>query len=363
MTSVLKKVLSVGKVKLVGLDVGSSSVKMVQLEKDEHGYFATAAAMIDIDTKTEDQQQLRDNIVSAIRQSLDTTDVRTRNAVCGLCGPDVMVRGFSFPQLPLEAIEQAVFLEAQQVCPLDINSSVVDYQIINSQNDTLTEQNQTVTKGIFVVATNDAVDGKRQSLANAAVKNVLMDVDGLALLNCLCEYEKCNNGHSTAILDVGSSFTNVIILGIDGLPFIRDLPYAGNAIINQIAQAQATSTQSVAKVLRGEKNSSEDSSELHLKVKDALKNACRKLVNDITETLRYYTLQETTSPINKIFLCGGFALVEGFADMLDEALPEKVVVLNPFTKIRCKADDVANNILRNCGPAMAVAAGLAMRSV
>ena len=359
MTSVLKKVLSVRQVRLVGLDVGSSSVKMVQLERDEQGYYATAATMIDIDTQTEDDQQLRDNTVSAISKCMDTADVRTRNAVCGLCGPDVMVGGFSFPQLPPEATEQAVLLEARQVCPLDISSSVVDYQIINSQDDVSTEQNQTGTKGIFVVATNDAVDGKKQRVADASVKNVLMDVDGLALLNCLGEYERCRTGHSIAILDVGSSFTNVIILGNDGLPFIRDLPYAANAIINQIAQDNNIPAQTVAKVLRG----TEDSSELHLEVNAGLKSACRKLVNDITETLRYYTLQETTSPIDKIFLCGGFALVEGFADMLDESLPEKVVILNPFTKIRCKADDVGNKLLRDCGPAMAVAAGLAMRSV
>lgn len=359
MVSSIENILGLGRVKLVGLDVGSSSVKMVQLEKDDLGYCATAAAMIDIDTQTDDEQQLKANTISAIKKCFSSTCLQTRNAVCGLRGPEVMVRGFSFPQLPPEAIEQAVLLEAQQVCPFDINNSVFDYQIIDSQDGVSAEQNQTSAKGIFVVATNNAVNDRRQCATDALVKNVLMDVDGLALLNYLNEYEQYRAGHSITILDVGSSFTNVIILGSDGLPFIRDLPYAANAIMNQIAHDHNIPVQTVEKVLRG----TEDSPELRPELNASLKTACRKLISDITETLRYYTLQETTSPIDKIFLCGGFALVEDFAAMLDEHLPEKVVILNPFIKIRYKADDAGNKLLRDSGPAMAVAVGLAMRSV
>jgi type IV pilus assembly protein PilM len=359
MVTTLKNILGLGQGKLVGLDVGSSSVKMVQLEKDDLGYYATAAKKIDIDTQTDDEQHLRANTIAAIKKCFSSDRVLTRNAVCGLRGPEVMVRGFSFPQLPPEAIEQAVLLEAQQICPFDINSSVFDYQIIDSQDGVAPENSRTSTKGIFVVATNDTVNNRRQCVADALVKNVLMDIDGLALLNCLNVYEQCKPGHSITILDVGSSFTNVIILGSDGLPFIRDLPYAGNAIMNQIAHDNNISIQTVEKVLGG----TDEPSELQLKINDSLKTACRKLISDITETLRYYTLQEATSPIDKIFLCGGFALVEGFAAMLDERLPEKVIVLNPFIKIRYKADDEGNKLLRDCGPAMAVAVGLAMRSL
>ena len=84
----LKKILNFSSVALVGLDIGSSSVKMVRLQKDQQGYFASAAAMVDIDTQTEDQQQLKDNTIAAIRTCLETQNTRTRNAVCGLCGPD-----------------------------------------------------------------------------------------------------------------------------------------------------------------------------------------------------------------------------------------------------------------------------------
>ena len=353
-----KKIMGLGGLELVGLDVGSSSVKIVQLEKDEHGYCAISAAKVDIDTQTEDKQRLKENTVSAITKCFETANSSTHNAVCGLCGPDIMVRGFSFPQLPSEAIEKAVLFEAQQVCPLDINNSVVDYHLIDSEVEPSEGSNQSV-KGILVVATNEAVNNRRQCLTNASVKNVLMDVDGLALLNCLNEYEKVKEGYSVAVLDIGSSFTNVIILGSEGLPFIRDLPHATDAIINQIAQEHGITTETVLKALHGD----EDSAEIRAELEGSLKNACRKLISDITETLRYYTLQEASSPIDKIFVCGGFALIKGFADMLDERLSEKVIIFNPFTKIRCKADAKTNELLKDCGPAMAVATGLAMRSI
>jgi Tfp pilus assembly PilM family ATPase len=93
-----------------------------------------------------------------------------------------------------------------------------------------------------------------------------------------------------------------------------------------------------------------------------LEKYCRKLIVDVTETLRYYTAQEKSAVVEKIFVCG-FTPVKGFVELLDSRLPARTVLWNPFDKIPCDGDQNCRDVLKKNGPAMAVAAGLAMRSI
>ena len=95
----------------------------------------------------------------------------------------------------------------------------------------------------------------------------------------------------------------------------------------------------------------------------SLEKACQKLIADVTETLRYYTAQEKSAIVERIFVCSDFARVKGFVELLDSRLPAKASVWNPFDKIRCDAGRPCEALLQKNGPALAVAAGLAMREI
>jgi len=377
-----KRLLNLEERPVLGLDIGSSAVKMVQLHKNNTGYAVKAAGIVEIANGTEDVKNHKElNTINAIKDCLQSIGTQTRFAVCSVCGPEVAVRHFKFPSLLPEEIEGAVLLEAAQVCPFNINDSTVDYQLVPDGGDNVS--------GVLVAATNRLIKSKRQLTQNASLNSVLMDVDGLALLNCFngflfCsrphlaqspdeeqqepkksqneagdEYEKPQAGRTMAVLNVGSSFTNLAIMGDNSLPFIRDMAYAGNDIVKQIAAENNITTQTVRRVLCGQENSSAD----QLKIADSLVKACRKLIVDVTETLRYYAAQEKSAIVEKIFVCGGFALVKGFVELLNNQLPAEALLWNPFEKIQCDAGQNCRDILQKSGPAMAVAAGLAMRSI
>lgn len=347
-----KRLLKFDQGEVVGLDIGSSVVKMVQLRKNNGGYVVTAAGMAEIADGTEDNKNRKEiNTVGAISSCLKSTGIQTRMAVCGVCGPEVAVRYFKFPALPPEEVEGAVMLEASQVCPFNVNDGSVDYQLIPDQENNIT--------GVLVAATNELIKRKRRLAKNASLNSVLMDVDGLALLNCFNEYDKSEDDQTTAILNVGSSYTNLVIMSENGLPFVRDMTYAGDDIVEQIAAEHNVSTETVRGILFGSKNSAQP----QLELSDSLAGACEKLITNVTETLRYYTAQEKLSVVEKIFVCGGFALVEGFVELLDGQLTASAVLWNPFDKIPCHAEQHCRDMLQKNGPAMAVATGLAMRSI
>jgi type IV pilus assembly protein PilM len=331
---------------VLGLDIGSSAVKIIQLSKDISGYAVIAAGIVDISPHEGDKVL---STVKAIRTCLELTGVQTKFAVCSVCGPEVAVRDFELPSLPPEETEGAILLEASQVCPFNIKDGSVDYQLIPRGDEK--------TSGVLVAVTDSIAKNKRQLVQEASLDCVLMDVDGLALLNCFSAYQKPQAGQTIAILNVGSSFTTLAIMRDNGLPFIRDLDYAGDDIVEQIATEKNLQAETVKKILCGESVTEQ------IELRDSLEKACNKLIIDVTKTSHYYKAEEKPAFVEKIFVSGGFAQVKGFVELLNNRLPAKAVLWNPFEKIRCKTGQWSRGILESRGPAMVVAAGLAMRSI
>lgn len=399
-----KRLFKLNRSDVLGLDVGSSAVKIVQLRKDDAGYIATAAGIVDIATGQDSNSPSHASRVEAIRECLRVAGTRTRLAVCSVSGSEVAVRDFQFPLLPPEEVEGAVRLEAAQVCPFSTDDSSIDYQLGSPDaikgvwGSTLAYDGHDNISGFLVAATNKLIKTKAQLAQNASLSCVLMDVDGLALLNCLSECERADTGQdptsqkaakwepgqTVAVLNVGSSYTNLAIMSDPGeavsgphftkshemetlrsmaLPFTRDTPYAGDGIIEQIASENGISTKAVKDMLFDYENTTESG----LDLSHSLARACQKLIGDVTETLRYYTALKKPAVVEKIFVCGGFALARGFIELLDSQLPAKAVLWNPFDKIRlgspCNVGLACEHILQKTGPAMAVAAGLAMRAI
>ncbi len=146
-------------------------------------------------------------------------------------------------------------------------------------------------------------------------------------------------------------------MGAKGKPFVRDMTFAGNDIIKQIAADESMSTEDVRSALSGE--SSTDKTDLS----DSLGKACQQLIVDVTNTLRYYATQEQSTRVEKIFVCGGFALTKGFVELLNSRLGVETVLWNPLEKISSDTEPQFRDICGRKGPALAVATGLAMRTV
>jgi type IV pilus assembly protein PilM len=349
-----KKLLKLNQNKVLGLDIGSSEVKMVQLHKGATGYTVTAAEIVDISEDEDDNNRKDINTVKAIHKCLESSGIQTRFAVCGVSGPEVAVRHFKFPLLPPDEIKGAVLLEATQVCPFNIDDSTVDYKLMPNGED------KNSVNGVLVAATNKVINNKAQLVKNASLDCVLMDVDGLALLNCFNECENGDSGKTTsAILNIGSSYTNLAIMSDNNRPSVRNIAYTGDDTLVQIAVENGISKERTRKILFGQENPTEPT----LNLGESLDKACRKLIADVTETLRYYTAQEKSTAVKKILVCGDFALAEGFVELLDSRLPVEAVLWNPFDKMRCNEGHRCRDILQKRGPALAVAAGLAMRSI
>jgi type IV pilus assembly protein PilM len=134
--------------------------------------------------------------------------------------------------------------------------------------------------------------------------------------------------------------------------------YGGNDIIEQIANRTGVSKETVGAKLFGGEGSPKE-----LDLAESMGAACQKLATDVTDTLRYYNAQEKQGGADKIHICGGFSLADGFVEALNGQLPAEAVLWNPFDKMRCTGGQGCEELVRKKGPALAVAAGFAMRSI
>jgi type IV pilus assembly protein PilM len=345
-----------------GLDIGSSAVKLVALRKSSDGYTVTAAGISQIPKPQNNSQA---GILKAIEDCIASAKLRTKEkfktklAVCSVSGPEVAIRDFKFPPLPEEEVEGAVFYEASLVCPFSVEQASVDYQLFPNESPDLqnfTEDSGKI-RGILVAATNSLLATRTQLVKEAGLKCVLMDIDGLALLNCFHNLTGRNDKTTTAILNVGGSCTTLAIMSKDGWPFIRDINYAGDHIINAISQASQVSSAEIINNLFNDNTGNQAEIDSHIE------SACGKLACDVSETLRFYAAGEKATPVDRIFACGGFAPARGFIELLSQRLGVEVSLWNPFDTMQCSVSERCRDICTKTGPAMAVATGLAMRSI
>ena len=347
-------------IELMGLDIGTASVKLVRLLKDSSGYTVSLAVREDIEGDAPDDKERLANTVAAVKRCFDKAS-GGRNVVCGIQGSQVIVRGFKFPPLPNEAVEQAVRFEASQVCPFESKNSVLDYQLIECPNLPSEEKASKAThrNGLMVVSTDEAIREIQNVVTHAGGSTLMVDASALAILNCLNELGLCNTLGTVAVIDLGWTYTNVIIYGQDGLPFVRDLGNAGQAVVKAISTELGVSVDEIHQTLSGKETPTEIRNQILL----AMNNAIRPMAVAINETLRFYSFQEKGAAIEKIYLCGGFSLIDTFVEFLSDALSVDVELLNPFEKMNSQVGTKENELLKTCGPVWTVAAGLAMRTI
>ena len=340
--------LKTNKKKAFGLDIGTSSVKMIKLCKNNDGYAVIRAGYLEVDSSTGDQGP---NMIKAVKDCVNSSGTSINSAICGISGSEVAVRNFKFPGLSYSEVKSAVQLEASQVCPFNIDKSTLDYQMLSTDTEN--------SSGILVAATNEQINKKKRIVRAASLSTIMMDVDGLALINCLNEVEDLEQDTSAAILNVGNTYSNLIIMGNDSVPFVRDIPYAAANIIDHIASEKGLSVEKVREILFADI----ESLETEFVLGDCLETACGQLITDIIGTIRHHRTHTNTEAVERLHVCGGFASAKGFVDVLNEKLPVEAVLWNPFDNMTCDLDQAGKDMLQKTGPAMAVAAGLAMRAI
>jgi type IV pilus assembly protein PilM len=337
---------------LVGLDIGSHSVKVVELEAQSNKQYrlvnwgvSQPLAEAIVDGEIMDRQLVTD----AISNLLDSRGIKSRNVVAAVSGRAVIVKKITMNKLSAEDAQQAVYWEAEQHVPYDINDVSLDFEILGvAPNDP--QQMQV----LLVAAKKDMVVSFSDLIREAGLTPIIVDVDSFAAQNAIEANYDLTPEEVVAILNIGSEMTNINIVQ-SGVPyFTKDLQVGGNSFTDAVQRKFSLSQAEAAAAVRGESGPG-------LEVTPVIEQACEGIATALDRAQAYLRTAGEAGSISRILVCGGSSLTPGVTDFLSRRFHVSAEVVNPLARIQYDPALFAGQDVMKVAPLLTVGIGLALR--
>ena len=346
-----------GKKKSVaGLDVGSSSIKMVELEgkADNLSLVNLGFENLPSDTIIDGQIMELNTVSDVIRNLCVNHGVNADNVVTGVSGHSVIIKNIVLPRMSREELEESIDWHAEEHIPYDLADVSLDYQV--------TAETSEATHVLIAACKRERIDNMRQAIQLSGRQPVVIDVDTFALQNCYEANYHPMESDVVTLLNIGASTMNVnIVKGTRSL-FTRDITVGGSQFTDVLQRNLGLSYQQAEAVKRGAgavPNAEEKS------IVPLMSNVTEVVANEIQKTFDFYraTSEDNHTVVQKILISGGGSKLQGFAQELSARLELPVEVLNPFRNIKVDDRKFDPGYIQDIMPEMAVAVGLAIRGV
>lgn len=347
-----------GKKKSVaGLDVGSSSIKMVELEGKGNNLNLVGFGFENLPGDTiVDGQIMELNVVSDVIQNICSNhQINADRVVTGVSGHSVIIKNIVLPPMSREELEESIDWHAEEHIPFDLSEVSLDYQV--------TEEGHDATHVLIAACKRDRIDNIRQAIQLSGRQPVVIDVDTFALQNCYEVNYQPSDSQVVALLNIGASTMNVnIVMGTRSL-FTRDITVGGSQFTDVLQRNLGLSYQQAEAIKRGVTNAAQGIEEKS--IEPLMNNVTELVANEIQKTFDFYkqTADSNQPTVQKILISGGGSKLGGLAEDLARRLELPVEILNPFRNINVDANKFDPGYLNEVMPEMAVAVGLAIRGV
>jgi type IV pilus assembly protein PilM len=342
---------------LVGLDIGSSAVKAVELKQAGKGYKVTAFGAESVPPDSIVEGAIIDGaaVADAIRRLFDSNKIQTKDVAASLSGNAVIVKKITLPVMTDAELAESIYWEAEQYIPFDIQDVNLDYQILDPGD----AANGKATMDVLLVAAKkEKIADYTGVISQAGRSAVVVDVDAFALQNA---YEVNYGIDSTSVvvlLNAGASATNINILQGDQSVFTRDISMGGNAYTEALQRELNLPFDTADALKRGQfvEGATYDDA------RPVLRAVTENVMLEIQKTFDFFKATAASDKIDRIMLSGGASRAEGFTEMLTERFEAPVESFDPFRKVgfdakRFKTDPA------EIAPTVAVAVGLGLRRV
>lgn len=373
---------------VIGVDIGSNSVKVVQMKATAKGLSLEKIAIVPIrltEGKGDKTEATDAAVVEAIKTAVVNSGTSLKDVCCSIAGESVIVRYLQFPDMNDEELDYAVRLQAEEYIPFHLADVNLDYQRLDSP---------TVDGGkrvdlLLVAVRKDLVSRRVELLKSIGLSPVVMDVDSFALLNCLEANYDFRPEEVVALVSIGASITNINIF-IKGISrFARDISLGGNSITSAIASklgisfqdaektkinegviftkepAAGGETTGVAEAIKGtvEKITGEkmDDEDKKTKLAGIIRQPIQNLITEVRRSLQFFENQPNGKPVTRVLLCGGGAKMQNLDKYMADRLGLPVEIADPLKKIDISTVSKVGFDVKSQSPTLAVGIGLGLR--
>jgi type IV pilus assembly protein PilM len=341
---------------LLGLDIGSGSIKLLQLKEtkgtlkaERFGVKALPAEMI-VDGAIMDGL----GVVTAIKDLAGEQKLKNKYVALSISGTSVIVKKIALPSMPEEELEKQIKFEAEQYIPFDINDVYLDFHIL-TQAGQLSE-GQTEMEVLLVATKKDKLNDYANAVREAGLTPKVVDVDSFAIENMYCANYDVSPAELTALVNIGASVMNINILKGGKSVFTRDITIGGNRYTERIQQDLSLSYENADAAKKGKFPNANTAM-----LNEAIAAVDMEVATEIGRSFDYFRTTSHDDDIARIVLCGGCAKIKSLPARVSEQVGIATTVANPFSKIDATGLNMDSEELAEVTPDAAVVVGLALR--
>jgi type IV pilus assembly protein PilM len=341
---------------LVGLDIGSSAVKAIELKPAGKGYKVAAFGAEPVPPDSIVDGAIIDGtaVVDAIRRLFESRKIKTKEVAASLSGNAVIVKKISVPAMTEAELAESIYWEAEQYIPFDIQDVNLDYQILD-RGDASGKGSMDV---LLVAAKKEKIADYTGVIGQAGRVAVVIDVDAFALQNAYEVNYGTEPDAVVVLLNLGASATNINILHGDQSVFTRDLSTGGNAYTEALQKELNLPFEQADQLKRGQAVDGMTFDE----ARPVLRAVTENVMLEVQKTFDFFKASAASEHITRIVVSGGASRAEGFTEMVHERFQAPVELFDPFKRVTFDARKFNVDAVE-IAPTAAVAVGLALRRV
>jgi type IV pilus assembly protein PilM len=346
----------------LGLDIGSSSVKVVLLKegrrRGEEMYQLLAFGMKPLPPEAIVDGALMNStaIVQAINSLKDELRIpRGREASIGVSGHSVIIKKISLPRMTQEELDESIQWEAEQYIPFDVKDVNIDTFPLDTGSEATGQMDV-----LLVAAKKDMINDYTSVVNEAGLTPAVVDVDAFAVQNCFESNYDLSKNETIVLINAGASVVNINIIANGATTFTRDVTIGGNQFTEEI-QKQLNVSYDEAEALKIGGGHSETDSVVPQEVERVLGTVAEQMAGEIQRSLDFYAATAADAHIAKVYLSGGTAKIPAVFKTIERRVGAPVEILNPFKRIAVDTRRFDPEYVMDVAPMAAVAVGLGLR--
>jgi len=343
---------------IVGLDIGSSCVKAVEVVPRGDGFELAhlGIAPLPHDAIVDGAFLNSGAIVDAIREAIGKSGSKAKQVAAAVSGHSVIVKKISVPAMTVQELEESIRWEAEQYIPFDVNEVNLDFEVIQHGD---AERPMEV---LLVAAKRDLIDDYVNLIGEAGLVPSVIDVAGFAVENAFEANYEPGPEDVVAVINIGAQVTNINVVSAGVPAFTRDVSTGGNQYTAEIQRALSIGFDEAERIKIGEPSARESQDVVPQEVEQAMRSVTNNLVGEIARSLDFFSATAADTRIQRVVLAGGSARVPGIDTVFRERTGLSVEILNPLHKMM-PSNRFDPEFLAQVGPALGVGIGLALRRV
>jgi type IV pilus assembly protein PilM len=338
---------------IVGLDIGSSAVKLVELKGGKGGsYSLVHAAHAPLSPEAIVEGTVMDSslVVEAAQRVIQEQSIKNPSFGISLSGLSVAIRKIQVPAMSDAELAESIHWEAEQYLPFDVNEVNLDYVVLGSDADTMDV--------LLVAAKKDRIADYTGIVSQLGKVPALVDVDVFALQNAYELNYGTASDRVVALVNIGAHIMNVNIVAYGQSVFWRDIVFGGNAYTEAI-QRELNLTREQAEAVKTGEQLGDHSPQTILGI---LNGVSEDLAAELQKTFEFFYTTSSHEKVEELVLAGGSCHVLNLEAVLKEKLGARVEIMNPFREVEFSESQFPPEWLNKHGSAMAIAVGMALRS-